>query len=210
MLIKAKNQHESVNQSQADNQQMPTDQQQAAANTDSPVAESTDQEQAQTAGNEPDLAEKLAQKSQQFDDLTVQYTRLRADFDNYRRRTRLEIEEITGRANEKLIERLLPVLDNLDRACAAANATDNETSMRAGLELVQRGLMDLLVSEGLEEVPGVGALFDPYVHEAVDRAGDNPTHVIAVYQKGYKLLGKVLRAAMVKVGPEPVADTVEQ
>jgi molecular chaperone GrpE len=157
-----------------------------------------------------DWAAKCAEQEQLITDLAAQLTRLRADFDNYRRRTRNEIEEITSRAGERLIANMLPVLDNLDRACNATEQGGNLDSIIAGIELVRRGLLDILAAEGLEEVPGVGAPFDPYIHEAVDRSGDETSHVMAVYQKGYRLAGRVLRAAMVKVGPEPAADSDEQ
>jgi hypothetical protein len=64
--------------------------------------------------------------------------------------------------------------------------------------------------EKLMEVPGVGADFDPNSHEAIDRSGDDATCVLEVYRKGYKLAGRVLRPAMVKVGPAPVVDAQQQ
>ncbi len=165
------------------------------------------EEQQDALRDEVDWAAKCAEQEQVITDLAAQLARLRADFDNYRRRTKNEIEEITSRAGEKLITKMLPVLDNLDRACNATEQGGSLESITAGIELVRRGLLDILAAEGLEEVPGVGALFDPYIHEAVDRSDDATTHVVAVYQKGYKLAGRVLRAAMVKVGPEPAADS---
>lgn len=168
--------------------------------------------QAESAADEPerDWAAELAAKERQYEDVAAQYVRLRADFDNFRRRTRSEMEEMAGRASEKLITNLLPVLDNLDRALDAAKSSADAGGMYAGVDMVRRGLFEVLTAEGLSEVPGVGAPFDPHVHEAVDRNGDDATCVVAVYRKGYRLAGRVLRPAMVKVGPAPTTDAQQQ
>ena len=89
-------------------------------------------------------------------ELTDAYVRLRADFDNYRRRTRQEMETIGDEANAKLIEKLLPVIDDLDRALLAG-ADSPDRGLYSGVELVQRKLTDILCQEGLQPVPGVGS-----------------------------------------------------
>jgi molecular chaperone GrpE len=121
--------------------------------------------------------------------------RLQAEFDNYRKRMMREQTAIAGRASAVLVEKLLPVLDNLDRALAH----DGETS---GLRLIRKELMEVLAAEGLEEIPALGRRFDPHLHEAVESHEDpdvaEPT-CSSVYRTGYKLKGKVLRPAMVGV-----------
>lgn len=162
-------------------------------------------------GRDTELSDVIAVKERQYEELAAQYLRLRADFDNFRRRTRQEMEQLAGRAAESLIRNLLPVLDNLDRALEAATSLDGGGSIAEGVKLVQRGLVETLAAEGLEELPGVGAPFDPRWHEAVEMqdneaGGDSgePIVVVAEYRKGYLLAGRVLRPAMVRVGPAPV------
>lgn len=157
-----------------------------------------------------DLEAALAARERQYEELATQYARLRADFDNYRRRRRQEMEDLSSRAAEGLIRNLLPVLDNLSRALEAAQTSGGNGGLTEGVRLVQRGLMEILAAEGLEELPGVGASFDPRWHEAVEaehsESGEEPVIVQVEYVKGYRLAGRVLRPAMVKVGPAPASE----
>ncbi len=167
-----------------------------------------------TAGEAEDIAARLEQAEQQCAELSARNLRLQADYDNLRRRTRQEKEELVGRATENLIIRLLPVLDDLERALTVAAAgVDDEGSLLAGVQMVYRALMGKLAEEGLEAVPGAGAAFDPHLHEAVARAdaaapcgaAAESDVVTEVFRAGYKLAGRVIRPAMVKVGPAPAA-----
>jgi molecular chaperone GrpE len=127
--------------------------------------------------------------------------RLQAEFENYRKRMMREQTEIASRAAAGLIERLLPVVDNLDRALA------HEVES-GGLTLIRKELMDVLGAEGLEEIPALGERFDPHLHEAVESHEDaNVSDPVCsvVYRSGYKLKGKVLRPAMVGVARPPEA-----
>jgi molecular chaperone GrpE len=127
--------------------------------------------------------------------------RLQAEFENYRKRMMREQTEIAGRAAAGLIERLLPVVDNLDRALAH----EDESS---GLRLIRKELMDVLAAEGLEEISALGGRFDPHLHEAVESHEDATVSdpvCSAVYRSGYRLKGKVLRPAMVGVARPPEA-----
>jgi molecular chaperone GrpE len=120
--------------------------------------------------------------------------RLQAEFDNYRKRMMREQTEIASRAGARLVERLLPVLDNFERALAH---TEDD-----GMVLVQKELMSVLESEGLRAIEALGAPFDPNLHEAVEsheEEGVTEPTVVKVYRTGYELKGKVLRAAMVVV-----------
>ena len=128
------------------------------------------------------------------------YLRLAADFDNYRKRVAREHAELTARANERLVNDLLPVLDDLERALEAA-AEHEEAKLEEGVQLVHRSLASLLERQGLTEIGTEGA-FDPHVHEALlaqPAEGAEEGSVLQVLQKGYKLGDKVLRPARVIV-----------
>ena len=128
------------------------------------------------------------------------YLRLAADFDNYRKRVAREHAELTARANERLVNELLPVLDDLERALEAA-AEHEEAKLEEGVQLVHRSLASLLERHGLTEIDTEGA-FDPHVHEALlaqPVEGAEEGSVLQVLQKGYKLGDKVLRPARVIV-----------
>jgi molecular chaperone GrpE len=128
------------------------------------------------------------------------YLRLAADFDNYRKRVAREQVELTRRANERILNELLPVLDDLERALEAA-AEHEEAKLEEGVRLVHRSLLGLVERHGLSEIETEGA-FDPHVHEALltqpaDSAEEGS--VLQVLQKGYRLGDKVLRPARVIV-----------
>jgi molecular chaperone GrpE len=128
------------------------------------------------------------------------YLRLAADFDNYRKRVAREQVELTRRANERLLNELLPVLDDLERALEAA-AEHEEAKLEEGVRLVHRSLLGLVERHGLSEIETEGA-FDPHVHEALlaqPGEGAEEGSVLQVLQKGYKLGDKVLRPARVIV-----------
>ena len=128
------------------------------------------------------------------------YLRLAADFDNYRKRVAREQVEWTSRANERLLNELLPVLDDLERALEAA-AEHEEAKLEEGVRLVHRSLLGLVERHGLTEIETEGA-FDPHVHEALlaqPGEGAEEGAVLQVLQKGYRLGDKVLRPARVIV-----------
>ncbi len=127
------------------------------------------------------------------------YLRLYADFDNYRKRAAKEKSEISLYAQSEIMEKLLPILDNFERA-VAAESTDK--SFKDGIEMVARQLKDAVTSAGLTEIKAECEKFDPNLHYAVmtdsnkDVAEDTVTEVL---QKGYMFKEKILRPAMVKV-----------
>jgi len=128
------------------------------------------------------------------------YLRLAADFDNYRKRVARDHADLTTRANERLVNELLPVLDDLERALEAA-AEHEEAKLEEGVELVHRSLVSLLERHGLSEIATDGT-FDPHVHEALlaqPGEGAQEGAVLQVLQKGYRLGDKVLRPARVIV-----------
>lgn len=142
------------------------------------------------------LAEQLAEQKLQLEE---QHLRLQADFDNYRKRSRGERDEVVKMANSRLIGDLLPVLDNFERAVAALP----EDAGREGVQLIHRQLLEVLGAAGLAQIEAVGADFDPQFHEAVLQTDEGPEQtgkVIAEAQKGYLLNGKLLRPSLVQVG----------
>jgi molecular chaperone GrpE len=128
--------------------------------------------------------------------------RARADLDNFRKRSLREKEDAIRYANNSLLEKLLPVIDNFELGLdAARNATD-AASVLQGMSMVQRQLQDFIRSQGLEEVPTDGEAFDPNKHDAVSQEfnADVPEgKVIRQVRKGYKLKDRLLRAASVIV-----------
>lgn len=139
----------------------------------------------------------LAEK-EQGEELLNRYTRLAADFDNFRKRTHRQNQELVARANENLVCELLPVLDNF----ALALNTIEDPSILKGMQMIYGQLLGVLEGAGLEAIEAVGCPFDPDIHEAVARV-ESPEHeeniILEETRRGYILGGKVLRPAMVKV-----------
>lgn len=135
--------------------------------------------------------------------LEDRHLRLRADFENYRRRMAKEMEENRLRAEERLIGELLPVLDNLDRALGEpAAAPAPQDPFREGVRMIRRQLLETLERAGLAPVEAEGNPFDPSVHEAVTREEreDLPAGtVVEEMLRGYTFHGRLLRPSMVKV-----------
>jgi len=131
------------------------------------------------------------------------YLRTQADFDNFRRRARAEKEEFAKYASQKLIEGLLPIVDNFDRAVAASREQRDFESLAKGVEMIQRQLAQLLESEGLRPIEAVGQPFNPELHQAIMQVpaeeGMESGVVVEELQKGYMLKEKVIRPSMVKV-----------
>jgi molecular chaperone GrpE len=125
--------------------------------------------------------------------------RLKAEFDNYRKRVARDQQELAARAHERLVRELVPVLDDLERALEAANEHEN-AKLEEGVALVHRSLADLLAREGLVEVETDGK-FDPHSQEALLAQPSEAEEgtVIQVLQKGYKLGDRVVRPARVVI-----------
>ena len=129
------------------------------------------------------------------------YLRLAADFDNYKKRVARDQADWTRLATERLLNQLLPVLDDLERALEAAEQHE-EAKLEDGVRLVHRALAEVLRKEGISEIEAEGA-FDPHVHEALltQPGGEEAASgdVLQVLQKGYRLGDRVLRPARVIV-----------
>lgn len=133
------------------------------------------------------------------------FVRLQADFENLRKRSEREREEHGRVASGGLVARLLPILDNLERAMASPPVGDADRTLREGLALVHRQFVDELRHAGLRPVAALGEIFDPVVHEAVETvsAGDAPPNtVVDELQRGYWFHDRVLRPALVRVAIE--------
>jgi molecular chaperone GrpE len=133
-------------------------------------------------------------------DAKDRHLRLAAEYDNFRRRVQREKEQWTSEAIERFATDLLGVLDDFDRALAAA--ADAKDAVTAGIRLTEKSLRAVLTKHGVECIDPVGAPFDPKLHEAIQRvpaADKAPGTVVMVFEKGYVLKGKLLRAARVQV-----------
>lgn len=173
-----------------------------------------------------ELQKKLASVSDEIDsakkeaaDASDRLVRLQADWDNYRKRTAAERLAERGRATEKLVGNLLPVIDDMERAIdhAGSVASDDEQVRQFvdGISAVHDKMLSALEKEGVEVIDPAGQAFDPLEHQAVGRAEDDEQYdetVAQVYQRGYRMGGKVIRTAMVTVTyggpkrPAPVDD----
>jgi len=155
------------------------------------------------AATEPDAAALLEGDLDRLmgerDEMRALAQQIQADFENYRKQAMRRETAIVERASESLVEKLLPVLDSFDAALAQLSDT-TDPGVRKGIELVFSQLVGVLEAAGLERIDSDGAAFDPNEHEAVlHEDGDGEPTVAATMRAGYRLKGRVLRPAMVKV-----------
>jgi len=151
------------------------------------------------------LEEQLRLKESQMEEVISRFQRLQADFENFRKRTQKEKEEMRDTAAAALVEALLPVFDNFDRAVNAPASDD--LSFREGVKMIFKQFQQVLEEAGLEPIECVGTIFDPNYQQAVFRGEDDSLEentVIEELQKGFIFGGKVLRPAMVKVSCKSV------
>jgi molecular chaperone GrpE len=149
-----------------------------------------------------DYAAEIQNLTSKLEEADNRYLRLQADFDNFRRRTRLDIEAGEKYKAQKLVTELLPTLDNFERALQIEADNDQTRSLLQGMEMVYRSLVDALKKEGVEPIEAVGKEFDPNFHQAVMQGEDEnfgSNIVSAEFQKGYMLKDRVIRPSMVKV-----------
>ena len=132
---------------------------------------------------------------------TDNWKRTAAEFDNFRKRSQRNQDDLIARSSVRVVAQLLPVLDGLDAAMGFDAETENEQKMLSGLDGTRELLLTTLASEGVEPIDTNGAEFDPALHEAVQIAEGAGTMVVAAeFRRGYTVKGKVLRAALVAVG----------
>lgn len=163
-----------------------------AANTDSTTTAAESQSNDVT----------IADLEQQVADANDARLRALAEFQNYRRRTDEERESLKGFLLTGVMESLLPIVDNFGRAVESMNASSDIDKLRDGISGIHRQLATLLEKNGVEQIEAAGASFDPNLHNAVMRVEDSGAPadtVVEVLQPGYKIGGRVLRPALVKV-----------
>lgn len=143
----------------------------------------------------------LVEKQKLADELSNRLVRLQADFENFRRRSRQEKSEMSTMVTADVIKKLLPVLDNFERALNSADTQDVQ-ALRSGIEMIHRQLISSLEKIGVETIIALDMPFNPEQHEAVMRAQDDSRTdgtIIEELQKGYLINGTVIRPTMVKV-----------
>ena len=158
----------------------------------------------------PEQIQQLRQQAAKADENWQRLLRSTADFDNYKKRMAREKQDSIKYANEGLLMKMIPLLDNFEMAIAATkgNTDDAVQSLQTGVTMIFQQLKTTLVEVGLEEIDATGAAFDPNWHEAVSQTetADAPDgHVLQQLRKGYKLRDRLLRPATVIVAKTPVA-----
>ncbi|MFB7159247.1 MULTISPECIES: nucleotide exchange factor GrpE [unclassified Lysinibacillus] len=145
---------------------------------------------------------KLAELQAKLADEENRHLRLRADFDNIRRRNQLDREASEKYRAQSLLSDLLPVIDNFERALQVEATSEENASIIKGIEMVYRSLLEATEKEGLQIIKAEGEQFDPNVHQAVMQEQDSEKEtgvVLRELQKGYMLKDRVLRPTMVSV-----------
>lgn len=149
----------------------------------------------------------LIQKASRVDEYYDKMLRVSADFDNYRKRMVRERHNTIKFANESLVVKLLPVLDNLEAALSATNSNNiTVDSLKTGVTMVLNQLKTIFAEAGLEEINAINQPFDPIVHEAISEQETTdvpPGYVVSQIRKGYKFNSKLLRPATVVVAKAP-------
>ncbi len=158
----------------------------------------------------PEQIEDLRNRASKADENWERLLRTTADLDNFKKRAAREREEAIKYANESLIKKLVPILDNFDMALAAANQNQSGTaqSLQTGVAMIHQQLRNMLLESGLEEVDAMGKVFDPNWHEAISQqeTDDVPEgKVMQQLRKGYKLRDRLIRPASVVVAKKPAA-----
>ncbi len=147
------------------------------------------------------LRKSVEEKESIIKDYESLLKKIQADFDNYRKRIEREREEYSKLVVERLVRKLVNVIDDLDRGLSETKVNGNGDPFRAGIEKIRENTMQILTEEGLREIP-TNKPFDPYYHEAlvVEESSDyGDNEIMEVYQKGYTLGTKVIRPAKVRV-----------
>ncbi|MDO8663405.1 MAG: nucleotide exchange factor GrpE [Candidatus Wildermuthbacteria bacterium] len=156
-----------------------------------------------------ELPKKIEECEKLKDEYLAGWQRARADFLNYKKEEMERIQELVGYANEELVLKILPILDNFEVAEKCLTCDKEKDKNVKGLLMMKSQLQEFLKERGLEEVRAIGEKFDPNLHEAAE-VGSDPTMaadgkkieagtIVEEIQKGYKINGRLLRPAKVKV-----------
>ena len=150
-------------------------------------------QQSDASSKEVEAEAKVAQMKDQL-------LRTMAEFDNYRKRTTKEKEQIFNRGVSYVVEAILPVIDNFERALTAAK--DRDDNFVKGVEMTYQQMLSALKNLGVEQIDSLGQTFDPHFHDAMQHVEDEnygENEIVAVFQKGYMLNDQVIRPSLVKV-----------
>src|SRR2546427_9737428 len=158
----------------------------------------------------PEQLAELKERAAKADEHWDRLLRTTADFENFKKRAAREKQDAIKFANETLLQKLIPALDNFDMALSAAQTaqTDSAQSLQTGINMIYQQLKSALLESGLEEVDATGKPFDPKLHEAVSQKETTEVpegHVVQQLRKGYKLRDRLLRPASVIVATQPAA-----
>ncbi|MBO6558362.1 MAG: nucleotide exchange factor GrpE [Pseudomonadales bacterium] len=178
--------------------------------TEIPEPEGDEASQGEAVDSEQNAAEGLQKVLEEVEKYKDAALRAEAEMQNMQRRTARDVENAHKFALEKFLQNLLPVVDSMEKAVEAAEqASENEDdAMLEGIRLCHKLLVDVLGKEGIEVIDPMGEPFDPNEHQAmsmVENPDMEPNSVFAVVQKGYRLNGRLVRAAMVMVTKAPAA-----
>ncbi|MCG3400977.1 nucleotide exchange factor GrpE [Staphylococcus massiliensis] len=160
------------------------------------------EEQSESNEQVDEKDQEIEQLKKEVDEKEDQFLRLRAEFENYKRRIQKENETLKKYQSQQVLTDILPTLDNLERALQIEGSDESFQSLKKGVQMVYDSLGKALEENGMEVIETTGHEFDPNVHQAVmqdDNSEYDSGIVTAELQKGYKLKERVLRAAMVKV-----------
>ena len=141
----------------------------------------------------------LTKIKQELEDITDRYKRVLAEFENHKKRSIKERENLYNSILSDIVEGMLPILDNLENA---VKVETKDEEYKKGIELVLKQFQDTLKAKGIEEIKAVGEIFDPELHEAVSSVQDDTKkekEIVQEYRKGYKIGTKVIRHSMVVV-----------
>lgn len=160
-----------------------------------------DVEEPKLVTDTPQLVEALGIEREKSGDYLRRLQYLQADFENYRKRMEREVSEVRKYGNERLLADLLVVKDELELAYTKARESKQNPVLLEGVAMVMKRLQGLLSKEGVEKIPGSGAMFNPEVHEAALRvvSDEEDGTIVEEIRPGYLLKGKVLRPSIVKV-----------
>jgi len=150
---------------------------------------------------EPSLAEQLERLKAEKEELMQTMIRRQADFENFRKRTERDRYEEGRRGVERLVGDLIPVLDAFDLALQAHDDPAYE-EYRKGITLIRKQLWDAIAKHGVQRIEAAGKIFDPHLHQAIERLESEEFpdgFIVAVFQDGYMIHGRVLRPAIVRV-----------
>ncbi|MDA1474780.1 nucleotide exchange factor GrpE [Bacillus changyiensis] len=148
------------------------------------------------------LEKQIKELQERLEEQENKYLRVQADFENYKRRARLDLEAAEKYRSQRMISELLPALDSFERALEIEPDNEQTKSLLQGMEMVRRQILEALKNEGVEQIPSVGEQFDPNLHQAVMQVEDEAYEsnaIVEELQKGYKLKDRVIRPSMVKV-----------